>query len=137
MSNSHSPTRSLKEWMDLIIECRKSGLSDAAWCEQHGISVSTFYNATTRLRKNACEIPDPIGKANTLDLTSGRQEVVRVDIQPERIPVEVMKQEDLSPHLDNSHTIELKMDGVTLKITNSADPLLIGQILQMIRPLSC
>lgn len=137
MSNSHTPTRSLKEWMDLIIDCRKSGLSDAAWCELHGIPVSSFYNAATRLRKKACEIPDPVGKSTTLDLTSGRQEVVRVDIQPERVPAEVMKQENLSPHLDNSHTIELKMDGVTLKVTNSADPLLIGQILQMIRPLSC
>ena len=35
----------------------------------HGISPSSFYNAVTRLRKRACQIPDPVGKANTLDFT--------------------------------------------------------------------
>lgn len=51
MNNSRSANRSLEEWMALITECRQSGLSDAAWCEQQGISVSSFYNAATRLRK--------------------------------------------------------------------------------------
>ena len=49
MSNSRSANRSLEEWMALITECRQSGISDAAWCEQQGISVSSFYNAATRL----------------------------------------------------------------------------------------
>ena len=60
MSNSRSANRSLEEWMALITECRQSGLSDAAWCEQQGISVSSFYNAATRLRKKACEIPEAV-----------------------------------------------------------------------------
>ena len=44
-------------------------MTDAAWCTEHGISPSSFYNAVTRLRKRACQIPDPVGKANTLDFT--------------------------------------------------------------------
>ena len=60
---------SLDEWMKLVTECRQSGLTDAAWCTEHGISPSSFYNAVTRLRKRACQIPDPVGKANTLDFT--------------------------------------------------------------------
>ena len=28
-----------------------------------------IHNAVTRLRKRACQIPDPVGKANTLDFT--------------------------------------------------------------------
>lgn len=56
-------------WMKLVTECRQSGLTDAAWCTEHGISPSSFYNAVTRLRKRACQIPDPVGKANTLDFT--------------------------------------------------------------------
>ena len=55
--------------MKLVTECRQSGLTDAAWCTEHGISPSSFYNAVTRLRKRACQIPDPVGKANTLDFT--------------------------------------------------------------------
>lgn len=60
MSSKRAPGRSLKEWMDLVIECRQSGLTDAAWCNEHGISSSCFYNAVTRLRKKDCQIPDSV-----------------------------------------------------------------------------
>ena len=53
MGNKRAPGRSLEEWMDLVIQCRQSGLTDAAWCNEHGISPSCFYNAVTRLRKKA------------------------------------------------------------------------------------
>ena len=80
MSKKRAPGRSLDEWMELVTECRQSGLTDAAWCNEHGISPSCFYNAVTRLRKKACQIPDPVGKASTLDLTSHKQDVVQIAI---------------------------------------------------------
>ena len=83
MSNKRAPGRSLDEWMELVTECRQSGLTDAAWCNEHGISPSCFYNAVTRLRKKACQIPDPVEKASTLDLTSHKQDVVQIAIEPE------------------------------------------------------
>lgn len=43
--------------MDLIQECRTSGLSDKDWCEQHGIPVSSFYNKISGFRKKACDLP--------------------------------------------------------------------------------
>ncbi|MDD3279636.1 MAG: IS66 family insertion sequence element accessory protein TnpB, partial [Lachnospiraceae bacterium] len=49
--------RTDQEWMELIQECRTSGLGDKDWCEQHGIPISSFYTKITRLRKKACEIP--------------------------------------------------------------------------------
>ena len=58
MADKRAPGRSLDEWMKLVTECRQSGLTDAAWCTEHGISPSSFYNAVTRLRKRACQIPD-------------------------------------------------------------------------------
>ena len=73
MSDKRAPRRSLDDWMELVTECRQSGLTDAAWCEAQGISPSCFYNAVSRLRKRACQIPDPIGKASTLNLTSHKQ----------------------------------------------------------------
>lgn len=51
MSYKRAPGRSLEEWMDLVTECRQSGLTDVAWCNEHGISPSCFYNAVTCLRK--------------------------------------------------------------------------------------
>ena len=69
MSYKRAPGRSLEEWMDLVTECRQSGLTDAAWCNEHGISPSCFYNAVTRLRKKACQIPEPVGKASAIVYT--------------------------------------------------------------------
>ena len=77
MSSKRAPGRSLDEWMELVIQCRQSGLTDAAWCNEHGISPSCFYNAVTRLRKKACQIPESANKASTLDLTSHKQDVVQ------------------------------------------------------------
>jgi len=34
----------LAEWSRQVEECRNSGLSIRAWCEQSGIAVSTYTN---------------------------------------------------------------------------------------------
>ena len=113
MADKRAPGRSLDEWMDLITECRQSGLTDAAWCNEHGISPSCFYNAVTRLRKKACQIPDPAGKASTLDLTSHKQDVVQITIEPEDSPAELLPNaRNRSMYLDNSHTIEIEAKGL-------------------------
>ena len=86
MSDKRATGHSLEEWMDLVTECRQSGLTDVAWCHEQGIFPSCFYNAVTRLRKRACQIPGPVGRAATLDLTSHKQDVVQIAIEPERFP---------------------------------------------------
>ena len=113
MSDKRAPRRSLDDWMELVTECRQSGLTDAAWCEAQGISPSCFYNAVSRLRKRACQIPDPIGKASTLNLTSHKQDVVQIAIEPETSPAELFQDErSSSMYLDNSHTIEIEAKGL-------------------------
>ncbi|WP_416386550.1 IS66 family insertion sequence element accessory protein TnpA [Blautia faecis] len=37
------PRRSDEEWLNIIHECRTSGLSDKIWCEEHHIQPSKFY----------------------------------------------------------------------------------------------
>ena len=49
MGNKRVSGRSLDEWMDLVIQCRQSGLTDAAWCNEHGISPSCFYSKRLNL----------------------------------------------------------------------------------------
>ena len=63
--------------LQLISECHQSGLADNAWCDRNDINVSTFYNAVTRLRKKACDIPQPAKATCNLVLTS-RQDVVSI-----------------------------------------------------------
>ena len=45
MADKRASGRSLDEWMDLVTECRQSGLTDAAWCNEHGISPSLSIRA--------------------------------------------------------------------------------------------
>ena len=113
--------RNLKEWLDIVMECRKSGLSDAAWCEQNDVSVTAFYNAITRLRKHACEVPASASKAAVLDLTSSKQEVVKIEVTPD-MPTsrEVSFVDTPQPYLDNSHTIEITTNGMNIRLNVSA-----------------
>ena len=37
------PRRPDQEWLDLIQECRSSGMTDKAWCEMNHIQPSKFY----------------------------------------------------------------------------------------------
>jgi len=50
--------RSDQEWLELIQECRASGLSVRNWCQMRSISIKTFYNKVSDLRKKACDIPE-------------------------------------------------------------------------------
>lgn len=51
--------RSDQEWLELIQECRASGLSVRNWCQARSISIKTFYNKVSYLRKKSCDIPEP------------------------------------------------------------------------------
>ena len=44
-------TRSGQEWLELIQECRTSGLPDREWCRLHSISIKTFHNKVSGLKK--------------------------------------------------------------------------------------
>ena len=140
MVKKYRPNRSDQEWFDLITECRQSGLSDKAWCDMHDIPSSTFYNAVGRLRKKACEIPKPTNNKSVMDLTSNKQEVVQIKVVPDEEPEPVIPvcQEMTDMYLDNSHTIEILMNGTTtLRIYNAVDPALLESVIHMIRRAAC
>lgn len=134
----YNPRRSQQEWLQLITECRQSGMADNAWCERHNIPLSSFYNAVTRLRKKACAIPDSAAQSDnlyTLDFTS-HQDVVRIGIDPAPVP------EEAGAHMtaadpDTAHTIELMMGDIRIKISNSVNPGLLTMIFQMLKAQSC
>ena len=138
MSKNHAPGRSLEEWLSLVTQCRQSGLSDAAWYEQNWISASYFYNAVSRIRKKACQIPDPIGKAKTLDFTSSLQDMVRITVEPETSPTEsVPEKGHTPPHLNHSHTIEIEANGIHIRMSNSVHPFLMEARLKILKEPIC
>lgn len=103
-----------------------------------GFPPSCFYNAVTRLRKRACQIPDPAPKANTLDLTSHKQDVVQIAIEPEISPSERIPNGRNSPmHLDNSHTIEIKAKGLLIRMSNTIQPALLKVLMDALKEPLC
>ena len=70
--------RSDQEWLALFQECRTSGMTDKDWCKMNGISVSSFYNKISKLRKKNLDILAP-AKTSTRSV----QEVVPLEIMEE------------------------------------------------------
>lgn len=104
--------RSDQEWMELITECRASGLSDRDWCLERSIPISTFYNRVTHLRKKACEIPVTMSHARQLP-----QQVVPVTILNQ--PVMQRDENNVTPTCQPAVT--LYVNGWRLEINNHAD----------------
>ena len=50
----------MEQWKEIIQECQKSGLSNKAYCEQHGISEKTYYYWLRKLRRAAVEQAAPL-----------------------------------------------------------------------------
>lgn len=45
----------LQYWLDVIRQCRASGLTNQVWCEQHDISLKSYYYWLAKIRKLALE----------------------------------------------------------------------------------
>lgn len=45
----------LQYWLDIIRQCRASGMTNQEWCEQHGISLKSYYYWLAKIRKLALE----------------------------------------------------------------------------------
>ena len=69
-----STTSNDEHWLNLITQCRASGLTDRQWCIENGIPVSTFYYHVRALRKKACEVPEAV------DAVAQKQEVVQIPL---------------------------------------------------------
>lgn len=136
MATTRNKRVPMQEQIKLINECRRSGLTDADWCHENGIAPSTFYNWISRCRKASADILEP--NHGHLEIPQPTQDVVSVDIVPEKLPEPSASFQRQTPlNLDNSHTIEVVVNDITIRITNSADPILLTQTIKLLRMLPC
>ena len=111
-------------------------MTDADWCRENDIAVSTFYNWVSRCRKAAADqIPSP--NYGHPPVPRPKQDVVPIDIVPDHIPEQHTASQMLNSHLDNSHTIEVAMKDITVHISNDADPVLLTRIFRLLQEISC
>lgn len=133
MSNSNV-YRTKDEWFSIIQEARKSGMTDAQWCQLNGVNRDSFNSAIKRLRRCAYAIPDR-KKQDIHDLTVTNQDVVKLDIVPDiQLPKE--KLPAVTQHLDNSHMIEITIGDIHISLCNGADPVLVSKTLSLLRSLT-
>lgn len=124
--NKQYPKRSMQEWLR-----EKSGSSPVT----SDVEKSAEAEATTTYHDD-CECSD----LELLQLTGGRESTNlpiggwcrehNTDITAHCATVEVESTTVLS---DNSHTIEVTINDVCLKISNSADPAILEQVLRILR----
>lgn len=117
----------------LIMECRRSGLSDYQWCEQNGIYPGNFYNWVSKLRKSGYTIPESEAKKNALPNV---QEVVKLDLipEPEPVPIQLIEQNvsHSTPKSAPNVAAEVMIGNLTLRFFNGADEQLIQGILKSV-----
>ena len=133
---------SAQQRYDLVMECRKSGLSDSAWCRQKGIPQSTFYHWVEALRAKGVSEIDSV---RSEIIVSNVQEVVKLDV--------VSDEEKLTPPMAPSSskcahegavstgikhpTIEISINGTTIKFSNDVRPELMKVTLQFLGGALC
>ena len=105
-----------RNWPQIVAACRNSGLTDHQWCIENGIPASTFYNHLKKLRREACEIPESVGK-NTLPV---KQDVVQINVADD----------GLIPSLGEAPAITLRINGIGMDVSNHASSAVIAATLQ-------
>lgn len=118
------------EQFRLITECRQSGLSDYQWCHQHDVNPGTFYNWISRLRKRGYPIP----AADTELSIENRQEVVKINLIPDRIVGTVLSpQAGAANHATFEPSVpimEVSIGNATIRLFVNADTELVETVLR-------
>ena len=117
-----STTSKDDHWLELISQCRSSGLTDRQWCVENGIPVSTFYYHIRALRKKACAVSEA---ANT---SAQKQEVVQ-------IPLWEKEQNPSAPFALSVPSVCLEIQGICVEIHEQAGADVIRNTLLALRQL--
>ena len=132
---------SAQERYNLVMECRKSGLSDCAWCKERGIPQSTFYNWVVFLRKKGITEIDTVRPAAIIPQV---QEIVKLDVIPDYEPVDVSVSKThnemasaLTSEAAMTPVIEITLKGTTIKFSNDVRPELMKATLQFLGGALC
>ena len=139
--SSYNARVSADQQLQLIMECRNSGLFDYQWCKEHGIHPGTFYNWVSRLRRKACcEIPEAISKA--VPSPTPAQEVVRLNVHskaanPERMLLCQSAPANPTCIADISASIEISLGNATIRIANGTDLAILDRILSLVKGTGC
>ena len=119
---------------ELVMQCRKSGLSDRQWCLDNDIVPSTFYYWVSRLRQHACyDLPETECSGRNVSATE-RQDVVCVNIQPDPVRETAGIPAVSIPEATN---IFLQYGGVSIALSNDFEEQTLKRVLLTLREMVC
>lgn len=119
---------------ELVMQCRKSGLSDRQWCLDNDIVPSTFYYWVRRLRQHACyDLPETDCSGRNVSATE-RQDVVCVNIQPDPV-----RETAGIPavNMPEAASIFLQYGGVNIALSNDFEEQTLKRVLLTLRETVC
>ena len=124
------------EQIKLIMECRRSGLSDYQWCRDRGINPGTFYNWVSKLRKAGYTIPDSESRTSAIPV---KQEVVKLEMVESQVSTPAIVEQNAS-HLTPSTlpgiAAEIEYGNFKVRFYQGADSALIRNTLGCIGGMS-
>lgn len=134
-----SPRIPAQEQYRLIMECRRSGLTDHQWCVERDIKPGTFYNWVKRLRQRGyADLPPATGRSYE---AAEKQEVVQVNFNPPGVrdcsELTLSSDSSRSIAVSNMPVMQLSIGACTLSIPNRTDPVLLAQALRSLQEFKC
>ena len=127
----------IDEQFELVIQCRKSGMSDRDWCLTKGISQSTFYFWLRKLKDHGSyDIPE------SLSTTESPKVHIKQDVVKLNRKSEIDAFDHQTPFIKNLPSaqhppITIEINGIKVNIENTADPVLLAQTLKLVRGILC
>ena len=103
----------MKQWADMVHECRSSGLTVKDWCVKNGVNIKTYYYRLKRVRNYLCDhkVVD-IGAQHI----SGHHDIVPVPIEP-------MLNNDINQ-------IKITAENISIELPATVQPQLLKAVLE-------
>lgn len=128
--------RSREEQLQLVIQCRTSGLSDCKWCRQHGIPKTTVYDMAKRLQKAGYQVPE---SKWTYSRLPEKQELVKIELLSKEVESSTITEENTTLATNQVVTesnslpaVEIHMAGTTVSFFNNTSPEILKYTLELL-----
>ena len=113
-------------WLNAIRECRSSGLTNQAWCEQNNLSLKSYYYWIAQIRKLAIEDIPRKDNGISLPCTTLPTSTVSAETFTE-VPVPVSK------HSSSNAAAVIHISDISVDISENISPELLIYILKAVR----
>ena len=136
--------RAKETWTNIIAECRASSLSDAEWCRQNGIKISTFYATVKKFKKEGIAIPAKTGRggATATDEAFNKEvhalpetgedtgtRVGEINIVENPISRKAGIKSSSALKLENPYAMEIEVGNYKVRVNNDTDPKLVAEMI--------